>query len=168
MAWAPLAVPGHGLGQDAVGLLRRRAVGQQVERAAGEERRVELGRLQEVLQEQGLVLGRAELGQLGLVQGDVVAGGVGVAAGDGAGVDPAVGGAVLLVADAQAAAGVQLVEVRLLGGESGRVGLDRDGDQAQPQQARPARPVAGRGGRGKRRRRHGKSSWNQTIGKRKR
>ena len=70
---------------------------------------------------------------LGWIDDDVLLGGIGIAGDDGAGLDLAVNGAVLFIAYALAAAGMELVEVDLLAGAGGGVGLDRYGHQAESQ-----------------------------------
>ena len=105
--------------------------------------------IDKAFQGQGALLGGAQRLQLGLIDDDVLLGGIGIAGDDGAGLDLAVNGTMLFIADALAAAGMELVEVDLLAGAGGGIGLDGDGHQAELQQARPTGAAAGSGGAGK-------------------
>ena len=95
-----------------VGVLRGRSVGQEVQAAAGEEGGIDLRQRDELLQDKSLVPVRAQLLQLLGFDHDVLAAGVFVAADDSCRVDGAVAGAMLLVADALAAVGVEHMTVR--------------------------------------------------------
>ena len=110
-------------------MLGGQAVGHQVQGAAGEQGRIELAGIKEALKREGALLGRAQGLQLGLVDDDILLGGIGIARNDGAGLDFAVQGTMLFVADALAAAGMELVEMDLLAGAGGGVGFDRDSDE---------------------------------------
>ena len=147
-AHGPFLTLAQNLGQDGIAVLRGQAVGHQVESAAGEQRRVELLGIDKAFQGQGALLGGAQRLQLGLIDDDVLLGGIGIAGDDGAGLDLAVNGTMLFIADALAAAGMELVEVDLLAGAGGGVGLDGDGHQAELQQARPTGAATGAGGTG--------------------
>src|SRR5436853_7814288 len=68
-----------------------------------------------------------------------------VAADDGGGIDVAVGGAVLGIADALAAALMELVATGHGAAADGGIGLEGDAHQAELQQARPAGPARGSG-----------------------
>ena len=125
-------------------MLRGQAVGHQVESAAG-ERRQDCRCCGSTKRSRGgtTLLGGAQRLQLGLIDDDVLLGGIGIAGDDGAGLDFAVNGTMLFIADALAAAGMELVEVDLLAGASGGIGFDGDGHQAELQQARPTRAATG-------------------------
>src|SRR5207244_1113034 len=64
--------------------------------------------------EQSPLAGWPQRLELGLVDDDILLGGIGIAGDDGTSFDLAVHGAVFFIADALAAAGVQLVEMDLL------------------------------------------------------
>jgi len=104
-------------------MLGGRAVGQEIKRAAGKQSGVKLSGIEEPFQREGAVLGRAELIQVGFVDDEVLVGGILIAAGDGTGFELAVYGAAFFMADALAAAGVELVEVNLLAGGNSGIGL---------------------------------------------
>ena len=86
-------------------------------------------RLEEALQRKSALLWRSQRLQFRLVDDDVLLRGVGEAGDDGAGLDLAVQGTMFFVADAVAAAGMELVEVDLVAGAGGGVGFDRDSDE---------------------------------------
>src|SRR5262249_1647060 len=75
---------------------------------------------------------------------DMAAGAVFVAADDGGAVDGAVYGALLGVADALAAVGVEQMGRGHVAGADGRIGLERNADQAQLQESRPTGSAVGR------------------------
>jgi len=79
---------------------------------------------EEPFEDQGLVPERAEPVQLLRRDHDVAVRSIRVAGDDGSGVDRAVAGAALVVADALAAVGVELIEVRGGVRANGGVGLD--------------------------------------------
>ncbi len=106
------------------------AVRHEVQAAAGKERWIEVVSAQEPFQAQGAFGGRPESVQLVIVDDHVVAVGVEVAAANGARLDGAVHRALLHIADALAAIGVDLMAVGFADGGRGRIGFDRDGDEA--------------------------------------
>ena len=69
------------------------AVGQEIKGAAGEQCRIEVSGIQEALQGEGTVLGRAKLVQVGFIDDEVLVRGILIAAGQGAGFELAVEGA---------------------------------------------------------------------------
>ena len=125
--------------------LGRRAVRKQVQAAPGEQQRLELSGTAEAFQAQGAILGGTKLVQLFGLDEQVLAGTILVAADDLGHVDGSMHGAVLGVADALAAGGVELVAGGQVAAADGRVGLERDADQAELKQAGPTRLAAGSG-----------------------
>jgi hypothetical protein len=87
-----------------------------------------------LFQDQGPVASRTQLVQFVGFHDDMLAGGIFVAVNDGVGFHRAVSRAVLLVAEALTAAGMQEMEVRRgrSAAHSG-ISLDRNGDQTDPQ-----------------------------------
>jgi hypothetical protein len=77
----------------------------------------------------------------------VLAGSVLVAADDGGGVNGTMAGTVLGVAEALAALGMEQVGGGHIAGADGGIGLERDGDEAELQEARPTGSAGDRGSR---------------------
>jgi hypothetical protein len=76
----------------------------------------------------------------------MLAGGILDGTDDGSGVDGAMEGTVLGIADALAASGVELVQAGDVAGADGGEGLDGDADEAELQEAGPAGPAGWGGG----------------------
>ena len=128
--------------QQRIRRVRGRPVRQQIQAAAGEQDRVQLADLQTALQRQGPVLGRTQPVEIDFIQDQVSVRRILVAADDGAGFDRAVDGAAFFVADALAAADMELM-ARGLGRGGGRgISLDGDRHQPQPEEAGPAGPAS--------------------------
>jgi hypothetical protein len=123
-------------------MLRRQAIGHEVQAAAGEEQRIDVIRIQNVFQGQGPLPGRAEPVQLSLVKDDVLLRSARVSRDSGAGVDLAVDGAVFFVADVLTTAGVQPMAADVLAGQAGGIGFDGHSDQAELEQAGPRAAAA--------------------------
>src|SRR5262245_17767135 len=127
-------------------MLRRHAVGPQVQAASGEADRIDVAQRDELLQHQGLVLGRSEFLKLFGFDDDAAVAAAGVAFDDGVAGDRAMRGTALLVLQALAAAGVQEVEVGDgLAGDGG-VSLDGQGHEAEAKQTGPTGPAPRRTG----------------------
>jgi hypothetical protein len=118
---------------------------QQVQTPTREEHWIDVVQGQGLFEDERLVpRGSESLEFLGL-HGDVSIWAVSIAADNGGCVHWTVVGAALLMPDALAAAGVELVELRLARARDGCVGFDGNRDQAEPEQAGPARTRGQRG-----------------------